>query len=67
MFDWQQGDSKPNKDFKKTRTNDDVDSVFTEFIGDDNEIRVSGNFVSFSLKWMDNSIAFSLWSFSLFA
>lgn len=34
-----QGDSKPNKDFKKTRTNDDVDSVFTEFIGDDNEIR----------------------------
>ena len=35
------GDEKPNKDFKKTRTKEDVDKVFTEFIGDDEQIRVS--------------------------
>lgn len=33
------GDEKPNKDFKKTRTKEDVDKVFTEFIGDDDQIR----------------------------
>ncbi|KAJ7365488.1 hypothetical protein OS493_005596 [Desmophyllum pertusum] len=33
------GDQKPNKDFKKTRTNDDVNEVFTEFIGNDEQIR----------------------------
>ena len=36
----QKGDQKPNKDFKKTRTNDDVNEVFTEFIGNDEQIRV---------------------------
>lgn len=33
------GDHKPNKDFKKTRTKEDVDNVFTEFIGNDDQIR----------------------------
>lgn len=33
------GDQKPNKDFKKTRTKEDVDKVFTAFIGNDEKIR----------------------------
>lgn len=33
------GDQKPNKDFKKTRTKEDVDTVFAEFIGNDEQIR----------------------------
>lgn len=33
------GDQKPNKDFKKTRTKEDVHEVFTEFIGDDEQLR----------------------------
>lgn len=37
----QKGDQKPNKDFKKTRTKEDVHEVFTEFIGDDEQLRVS--------------------------
>ena len=37
----QKGDQKPNKDFKKTRTKEDVNEVFTEFIGNDEQLRVS--------------------------
>ena len=40
IFSLQQGDQKPDKDFKKTRTKDDVNGVFTEFIGNDEQIRV---------------------------
>jgi hypothetical protein len=39
----QKGDQKPNKDFKKTKTADDVAEVFTEYIENDAQIRVSTN------------------------
>lgn len=38
---FQKGDQKPNKDFKKTKTEDDVAKVFTEYIENDPQIRVS--------------------------
>lgn len=41
FFIVQNGDSKPNKDFKKTKTIEDVAKVFTEYIENDAQLRVS--------------------------
>ena len=57
-FYLQKGDLKPNKDFKKTRTKEDVDDVFTEFIGNDDQIRVSSQ--TFSPFFLNNSIPYHI-------